>query len=121
MTPRFRSAFPLSASSAAARASRRHSARARLYRSVGSLNGTTTGPDRKSTRLNSSHLGISYAVLCLKKKTKVLPAVKVNTMRKHPERIAKLNRKVEDEDSTQTFLQDQHKRVSDRAAGGTRG
>src|SRR5262245_25878318 len=24
--------------------------------------------DRKSTRLNSSHLGISYAVLCLKKK-----------------------------------------------------
>src|SRR5947199_439201 len=27
--------------------------------------------DRKSTRLNSSHLGISYAVFCLKKKTKV--------------------------------------------------
>src|SRR5205814_8426874 len=28
------------------------------------------GPgDRKSTRLNSSHLGISYAVFCLKKKT----------------------------------------------------
>src|ERR1035438_7731689 len=32
-----------------------------------------TGPsasptDRKSTRLNSSHLGISYAVFCLKKK-----------------------------------------------------
>src|SRR5262245_65084379 len=27
------------------------------------------GPeDRKSTRLNSSHLGISYAVFCLKKK-----------------------------------------------------
>src|SRR5205814_10339384 len=25
-------------------------------------------PDRKSTRLNSSHLGISYAVFCLKKK-----------------------------------------------------
>src|ERR1035441_6848713 len=23
------------------------------------------GPDRKSTRLNSSHLGISYAVFCL--------------------------------------------------------
>src|SRR5438045_6659652 len=33
----------------------------------------TTGEcagDRKSTRLNSSHLGISYAVFCLKKKTK---------------------------------------------------
>src|ERR1035438_10709375 len=26
------------------------------------------GIDRKSTRLNSSHLGISYAVFCLKKK-----------------------------------------------------
>src|SRR5947199_7735784 len=26
------------------------------------------GTDRKSTRLNSSHLGISYAVFCLKKK-----------------------------------------------------
>src|ERR1039458_592138 len=25
-------------------------------------------PDRKSTRLNSSHLGIAYAVFCLKKK-----------------------------------------------------
>src|SRR3712207_8500961 len=28
-----------------------------------------TGPDRKSTRLNSSHANISYAVFCLKKKT----------------------------------------------------
>src|SRR5690348_17953155 len=27
-------------------------------------------PDRKSTRLNSSHPSISYAVFCLKKKTK---------------------------------------------------
>src|SRR5436309_3758924 len=26
-------------------------------------------PDRKSTRLNSSHVKISYAVFCLKKKT----------------------------------------------------
>src|SRR5262245_66410999 len=32
------------------------------------------GEDRKSTRLNSSHLGISYAVFCLKKK---------KTMKKH--------------------------------------
>src|SRR5258705_1667932 len=29
--------------------------------------------DRKSTRLNSSHLGISYAVFCLKKKRNDLP------------------------------------------------
>src|SRR5438045_4874885 len=28
----------------------------------------TVEADRKSTRLNSSHLGISYAVFCLKKK-----------------------------------------------------
>src|SRR5476649_3023444 len=28
------------------------------------------GPDRKSTRLNSSHTVISYAVFCLKKKKK---------------------------------------------------
>src|SRR5436853_688690 len=28
----------------------------------------TSKGDRKSTRLNSSHLGISYAVFCLKKK-----------------------------------------------------
>src|SRR3712207_7425321 len=28
----------------------------------------TTGLDRKSTRLNSSHANISYAVFCLKKK-----------------------------------------------------
>src|SRR5205814_10431559 len=28
--------------------------------------------DRKSTRLNSSHLGISYAVFCLKKKKEIL-------------------------------------------------
>src|SRR5437899_9764050 len=27
--------------------------------------------DRKSTRLNSSHLGISYAVFCLKKKKEI--------------------------------------------------
>src|SRR5258705_7597069 len=31
--------------------------------------------DRKSTRLNSSHLGISYAVFCLKKK-KTRPCVR---------------------------------------------
>src|SRR2546427_7698817 len=30
----------------------------------------TLGPDRKSTRLNSSHSQISYAVFCLKKKKK---------------------------------------------------
>src|SRR3712207_7654141 len=31
--------------------------------------GLLTAADRKSTRLNSSHANISYAVFCLKKKT----------------------------------------------------
>src|SRR2546430_4665110 len=37
---------------------------------LGSLTGGLSGPaiDRKSTRLNSSHSQISYAVFCLKKK-----------------------------------------------------
>src|SRR5690349_23971780 len=30
--------------------------------------------DRKSTRLNSSHVEISYAVFCLKKKKMIIPA-----------------------------------------------
>src|SRR5256885_5306332 len=34
--------------------------------------------DRKSTRLNSSHLVISYAVFCLKKKKLVLPLLDVD-------------------------------------------
>src|SRR3712207_7951439 len=32
----------------------------------------TSGSDRKSTRLNSSHANISYAVFCLKKKKKLI-------------------------------------------------
>src|SRR5256885_10101340 len=32
------------------------------------------GRDRKSTRLNSSHLVISYAVFCLKKKSTFMPS-----------------------------------------------
>src|SRR5439155_2461156 len=35
---------------------------------VESLRPGTAGLDRKSTRLNSSHVAISYAVFCLKKK-----------------------------------------------------
>src|SRR5437773_2881243 len=35
-----------------------------------SNSGTGIGSDRKSTRLNSSHITISYAVFCLKKKKK---------------------------------------------------
>src|SRR5690606_41641951 len=35
------------------------------------LHGAGTVSDRKSTRLNSSHVKISYAVFCLKKKKKI--------------------------------------------------
>src|SRR3712207_7423937 len=43
----------------------------RAYRegSVDAVVGFEPGIDRKSTRLNSSHANISYAVFCLKKKT----------------------------------------------------
>src|SRR5256885_2591334 len=37
--------------------------------------------DRKSTRLNSSHLVISYAVFCLKKKNDKLQSIPVATKR----------------------------------------
>src|SRR5256885_2644339 len=43
--------------------------------------GEVRGRDRKSTRLNSSHLVISYAVFCLKKKKKMMwrPSYFLNT------------------------------------------
>src|SRR2546426_5061308 len=40
-----------------------------LERAKEALELLSTESDRKSTRLNSSHLVISYAVFCLKKKT----------------------------------------------------
>src|SRR5262245_62214127 len=50
--------------------------------------------DRKSTRLNSSHLGISYAVFCLKKKKKKTKykdyhRIKITTQMMNTERIHK--------------------------------
>src|SRR5690625_6434049 len=48
----------------AAFAAQRALARTGRHRAVG------IAEDRKSTRLNSSHVAISYAVFCLKKKTK---------------------------------------------------
>src|SRR5258705_10152991 len=44
---------------------------ANLALSFGGTKRITGVADRKSTRLNSSHLGISYAVFCLKKKKKI--------------------------------------------------
>src|SRR5256885_8123954 len=42
---------------------------------VGFSDFSSTDIDRKSTRLNSSHLVISYAVFCLKKKKKVMSSL----------------------------------------------
>src|SRR5437762_11428997 len=41
---------------------------------------TLSGEDRKSTRLNSSHRCISYAVFCLKKKTNALMNRQINDL-----------------------------------------
>src|SRR5207245_8279389 len=54
------------------------------------------GPDRKSTRLNSSHGSISYAVFCLKKKKKKRKGYTRNDIRK----TSKTDRK-----STDTTIQ----------------
>src|SRR5690349_10456115 len=40
--------------------------------SASAMNNRCFCPDRKSTRLNSSHVEISYAVFCLKKKKQLL-------------------------------------------------
>src|SRR5476651_2755393 len=44
--------------------------------------------DRKSTRLNSSHANISYAVFCLKKKKKITSTktIKINKKKKKQKR-----------------------------------
>src|SRR5438067_4923607 len=51
--------------------------------------------DRKSTRLNSSHVSISYAVFCLKKKKKKID--KIN---------AKKKKKIRDRRKCSTYLVD---------------
>src|SRR5690242_21086985 len=38
-----------------------------------------TFADRKSTRLNSSHMSISYAVFCLKKKSTIISCTRLNS------------------------------------------
>src|SRR5690625_6277411 len=45
-----------------------------LQLTVHALTRPAASRDRKSTRLNSSHVAISYAVLCLKRKTDAQPA-----------------------------------------------
>src|SRR5690606_40273377 len=56
-------------SSAAAAVDAMAVTRSRQSQGSGFLGMRTSPEDRKSTRLNSSHVKISYAVFCLKKKT----------------------------------------------------
>src|SRR5206468_11049234 len=78
-TTLFRSSRPVSGSwDASCRSrSRRNASEIRLDRCAlvpgSSTAGVACNPDRKSTRLNSSHDQISYAVFCLKKKKQGLP------------------------------------------------
>src|SRR5207253_7463879 len=53
--------------------SRRHAHRGAPVTSVEEGQERMLPGDRKSTRLNSSHVAISYAVFCLKKKTTLSP------------------------------------------------
>src|SRR5690349_22235369 len=53
------------------RARREHKAYVTSIYAIAIAVGYVLGPDRKSTRLNSSHVEISYAVFCLKKKKKI--------------------------------------------------
>src|SRR5256885_8613658 len=49
-----------------------------------SCNWRRASQDRKSTRLNSSHLVISYAVFCLKKKNKTILHLRRNVPTTNP-------------------------------------
>src|SRR2546426_5943446 len=61
-----------SASSRPRAAPRLSSILATFAQAMSNRNATAPSRDRKSTRLNSSHLVISYAVFCLKKKKNIL-------------------------------------------------
>src|SRR5690625_6555438 len=80
-TTLFRSGVHVVGSSIASRDTSRHYLRgsgSQMPRSVSGMGGMSSlsderaevRSDRKSTRLNSSHVAISYAVFCLKKKNK---------------------------------------------------
>src|SRR5690348_17809207 len=56
----------------------------RVHRSERALVRVHPHGDRKSTRLNSSHPSISYAVFCLKKKKKTKKIHKINNLNIHP-------------------------------------
>src|SRR5258705_4447383 len=62
-------------------------AREELRHCMAVRRGRSEREDRKSTRLNSSHLGISYAVFCLKKKKNSLLVVANDRHPLNPNRL----------------------------------
>src|SRR2546430_10328912 len=64
-------ALPISLTMAAARVTLLEILDAKAYAHFDALAETSRISDRKSTRLNSSHSQISYAVFCLKKKNSI--------------------------------------------------
>src|SRR5262245_63944848 len=57
--------------------------------------------DRKSTRLNSSHLGISYAVFCLKKKKKKIKIKKIKQKKKTKKKQTTNKKKIQNKYNVQ--------------------
>src|SRR3712207_7817392 len=72
-TTLFRSGTGIDAGEHARGGARRHGEDHRVGVDVLRIGHRPGGQDRKSTRLNSSHANISYAVFCLKKKTQLCP------------------------------------------------
>src|SRR5258705_6037999 len=62
--------------------------------------------DRKSTRLNSSHLGISYAVFCLKKKKKIIMS-KWNVIYL----VTAMTLPIEVENTNSVYMQDRYEQI----------
>src|SRR3712207_8431362 len=50
-----------------------------MYHDRGAFGGSIVAIDRKSTRLNSSHANISYAVFCLNKKKPTTPGTRTRS------------------------------------------
>src|SRR5690242_21210361 len=58
---------------------------------IDAINRAVADRDRKSTRLNSSHMSISYAVFCLKKKKTIHYQPSTHQLREHSQLLLRLS------------------------------
>src|SRR5206468_1488914 len=74
----------------------------------------STKADRKSTRLNSCHDQISYAVFCLKKKTALVASIMENTNLSKQQQVSEIMRQMLTQAQTagQYFTNDQIKEMT---------